>query len=86
MRMMFALSLLMVPVQAPDAAVQTDSSAYSTPAPMLKTFPFGAGDFTLRGVNPRVMRADPRLLANANTPAELSALERDLAALDEQRA
>ena len=45
-----------------------------------------AGDFTLRGVNPRVMRADPRLLANANTPAELSALERDLAALDEQRA
>ena len=46
----------------------------------------GAGDFTLRGVNPRVVRADPRLLANANTPAELSALERDLAALDEQRA
>lgn len=44
MRMMFALSLLMVPVQAPDAAAQTDSSAYSTPAPVLKTFPFGAGE------------------------------------------
>ena len=45
-----------------------------------------AGDYALRGVNPRVVDADPRLLANANTPAELSALERDLAALDEQRA
>ena len=45
-----------------------------------------AGELTLRGVNRRVMQADPRLLANANTPAELSALERDLAALDEQRA
>lgn len=44
------------------------------------------GDFTLRGVNPCVVRADPRRLANANTPAELSALERHLAALDEQRA
>ena len=45
-----------------------------------------AGDFTLRGVNRHVVQADPRLLANANTPAELSALEQDLAALDEQRA
>ena len=45
-----------------------------------------AGDYSLRGVNPRVAEADPRLLANANTPAELSALEQDLAALDEQRA
>ena len=44
-----------------------------------------AGDYTLRGVNPWVVDADPRLLANANTPDELSALERDLAALDEQR-
>jgi molybdopterin-guanine dinucleotide biosynthesis protein A len=44
-----------------------------------------AGDFTLRGVNPHVVQADPRLLANVNTPAELSALEQDLAALDEQR-
>ena len=39
-------------------------------------------DWSLRGVNPRVLHADPRLLANANTPAELSALEQDLAALD----
>ena len=45
-----------------------------------------AGDYSLRGVNPRVVEADPRLLANANTPAELSALEQDLAALDEHRA
>jgi molybdopterin-guanine dinucleotide biosynthesis protein A len=43
------------------------------------------GDWSLRGVNPRVLEADPRLLANANTPEELSALERDLAALDEHR-
>jgi molybdopterin-guanine dinucleotide biosynthesis protein A len=41
-----------------------------------------AGDYSLRGVNPRVVEADPRLLANANTPAELSALEEHLAALD----
>ena len=45
-----------------------------------------AGDYSLRGVNPRVLAADPRLLANANTRAELSALERDLAALDLDRA
>lgn len=44
-----------------------------------------AGDYSLRGVNPRIVEAEPRLLANANTPAELSALEQDLAALDEQR-
>ena len=42
-----------------------------------------SGDWSLRGVNPRVLEADPRLLANANTPAELSAIERDLAALDQ---
>ena len=42
-----------------------------------------AGDYSLRGLNPRVIEADARLLANANTPAELSALEQDLAALDE---
>jgi molybdopterin-guanine dinucleotide biosynthesis protein A len=41
-----------------------------------------SGDWSLRGVNPRVLAADPCLLANANTQAELSALERDLAALD----
>ena len=45
-----------------------------------------AGDYSLRGVNRRVVEADSRLLANANTPAELSALEQDLAALDEHRA
>jgi molybdopterin-guanine dinucleotide biosynthesis protein A len=45
-----------------------------------------AGDYSLRGLNPRVLEADVRLLANANTPAELSVLEQDLAALDEQRA
>jgi molybdenum cofactor guanylyltransferase len=45
-----------------------------------------AGDYSLRGLNLRVVEADQRLLANANTPAELSALEEDLAALDEQRA
>ena len=45
-----------------------------------------AGNYSLRGLNPRVLQADTRLLANANTPAELSALEHDLAALDEHRA
>jgi molybdopterin-guanine dinucleotide biosynthesis protein A len=45
-----------------------------------------AGDYSLRGLNPRVIEADRRLLANANTAAELSALEQDLAALDEHRA
>jgi molybdenum cofactor guanylyltransferase len=45
-----------------------------------------AGDYSLRGVNPRVVEADERLLANVNTPADLSALEDDLAALDQHRA
>ena len=45
-----------------------------------------AGDYSLRGLNPRVIEAEARLVANANTPAELSALEQDLAALDEHRA
>jgi len=45
-----------------------------------------SGEWSLRGVNPRVLEADPRLLANANTPAELSALEHHLAALDHDRA
>ena len=44
-----------------------------------------AGELSLRGVNPTVLELDERLLANANTPAELSALEQDLAALDEER-
>jgi molybdenum cofactor guanylyltransferase len=41
----------------------------------------GTGDYSLRGVNPRVLEADDRLLVNVNTPTELSALEDDLAAL-----
>lgn len=45
-----------------------------------------SGEWSLRGVNPRMLEADPRLLANVNTPAELSALEQDLAALDHHRA
>ncbi len=45
-----------------------------------------AGELTLRGVNDRVLEVDPRELANVNTPAELSALEQHLAALDDHRA
>jgi molybdopterin-guanine dinucleotide biosynthesis protein A len=45
-----------------------------------------AESYSLRGLNRRVVEADPRLLVNANTPAELSALEEDLAALDEHGA
>jgi molybdenum cofactor guanylyltransferase len=41
----------------------------------------GAGDYSLRGLNPRVLEADERLLVNVNTPTQLSALEDDLAAL-----
>ena len=43
-------------------------------------------DWSLRGVNPRRLEADPRLLANVNTREDLSALERDLAALDDDQA
>jgi molybdopterin-guanine dinucleotide biosynthesis protein A len=45
-----------------------------------------SADWSLRGVNPRVLDVDPLLLANVNTPADLSALERDLAALDHDQA
>ena len=45
-----------------------------------------SGEWSLRGVNPRVLEADPRLLANVNTRAELSALELNLSALDHDRA
>ena len=45
-----------------------------------------AGEYSLRGLNPRVVQSDPRLLANANTPSELSALEQHLAALEQHRA
>jgi molybdenum cofactor guanylyltransferase len=45
-----------------------------------------ARDYSLRGVNPRVLEADERLLVNVNTPAELSALEDDLAALHRDHA
>jgi molybdopterin-guanine dinucleotide biosynthesis protein A len=33
-----------------------------------------SGDLGLRGINPRVLELDERLLANVNTPAELAAL------------
>jgi molybdenum cofactor guanylyltransferase len=45
-----------------------------------------SGDYSLRGVNTRVLETDTRLLVNVNTAAELSALEDDLTALDEHRA
>ena len=41
-------------------------------------------DYSLRGVNPRVLEVDPRLLEDVDTPEELSALVEHLAALDEQ--
>lgn len=44
-----------------------------------------AGDYSLRGVNPRVVSVDERLLADADTPAELSVLEEHLTALDVQQ-
>ena len=44
-----------------------------------------AGHYSLRGVNPRVLEADPQVLVNVNTTAELSALEEHLTALDEHR-
>jgi molybdenum cofactor guanylyltransferase len=34
-----------------------------------------AGDYCLRGLNPRVLELDEELLANVNTPEELAALE-----------
>ena len=37
-----------------------------------------AGDYSLRGVNPRVLELAERLLVNVNTPAELTALEERL--------
>lgn len=44
-----------------------------------------AGELSLRGVNQNELEVDEGLLANMNTPRDLSALEQDLAALDEQR-
>jgi molybdopterin-guanine dinucleotide biosynthesis protein A len=35
---------------------------------------FAAGDYALRGLNPRVLELDERLLANVNTRAELDAI------------
>ncbi len=45
-----------------------------------------SGELSLRGVNPRVLLLDERLLVNANTPAELLelTLEQDLATRHEQ--
>jgi molybdopterin-guanine dinucleotide biosynthesis protein A len=34
-----------------------------------------SGDYCLRGLNPRVLELDERLLANVNTPVELAALQ-----------
>jgi molybdopterin-guanine dinucleotide biosynthesis protein A len=45
-----------------------------------------ARSYSLRGVNPRVLDADARLLVNVNTPADLSAVEEHLAARDRHRA
>ena len=45
-----------------------------------------AGDYSLRGVNPRVVHAEGRLLVNVNTPRDLLALEGDLAALHQHSA
>jgi molybdenum cofactor guanylyltransferase len=44
-----------------------------------------AGALSLRSVNTTVLDVDERLLANVNTPPELSALEQHLAALDDAR-
>jgi molybdopterin-guanine dinucleotide biosynthesis protein A len=44
-----------------------------------------ARDYTLRGVNLRVLEVDAVLLADVDTPAALSALEEHLAALDDHR-
>jgi molybdopterin-guanine dinucleotide biosynthesis protein A len=44
------------------------------------------GELSLRGVNPRVLEVDERLLANVNAPADLSALEEHLAARHEHPA
>jgi molybdopterin-guanine dinucleotide biosynthesis protein A len=45
-----------------------------------------AGELSLRGVNPRMLELDDRLLANVNTPRDLSALEEHLAARHEHPA
>ena len=45
-----------------------------------------AHDYSLRGVNPRVLEVDVRLLADVDAPAALSALEEHLAALDDHGA
>jgi len=44
------------------------------------------GNLSLRGVNPNVLQVRDRLLLNVNTPAELLALEQDLAGRDEHPA
>ena len=45
-----------------------------------------AADYSLRGLNPRVLDVDETLLANVNTPADLSAVEEHLAARDRHHA
>jgi molybdopterin-guanine dinucleotide biosynthesis protein A len=44
------------------------------------------GEWSLRGVNPKVLQVAEDALVNVNTREELSALEEHLAALDENRA
>ena len=44
MKLMFALALLVSVVQSPEATAQTDSMTSTTPAPVSKRFPFGAGE------------------------------------------
>jgi molybdenum cofactor guanylyltransferase len=39
-----------------------------------------AGEYSLRGVNSRVLELDERVLVNVNTPADLAALRAELAA------
>ncbi len=45
-----------------------------------------SGDYTLRGVNPRVLEVDAALLVDVDVPAALSPIEKHLAALDDHRA
>jgi hypothetical protein len=44
MRLMFALALLVAFVPSPTATAQTDSTTSAAPTPVLKAFPFGAGE------------------------------------------
>jgi hypothetical protein len=43
-KLIFVLALLVSVVQSPEATAQTDSTTSTTPAPALKSVPFGAGE------------------------------------------